>query len=172
MSNTITTETAEPISIELVETNFFTRYPCTVCGGCTEKVAILAEGTQQLSDDGESRTVRVCETCLEGCDGEGLPPGFGIDYRLDLRARQLEAEAALIRSMMGQLEVPTFAEWCRAEREHEVRSHMEIDGTSRDEAENKVHPDYPRGPVHTEPTKEERRLGIVEAGNLDSPIPF
>jgi hypothetical protein len=27
MSNTITTETAEPISIELVESNFFTRYP-------------------------------------------------------------------------------------------------------------------------------------------------
>ena len=136
------------IEIKLTETNFFTRHPCTICGGCTEKVAILAEGTQQLGD-GDSRTVRVCETCIEGCDGEGLPPGFGIDYRLDLRARQLEAEAALIRSMMGQLEVPTFAEWCAAERGHEVHAVMEIDGISRDEAESKVHPDYPRAPDRT-----------------------
>ena len=40
------------IEIKLTETNVFTRWPCTICGGCTEKVAILAEGTQQLSDDG------------------------------------------------------------------------------------------------------------------------
>ncbi len=128
------------IEIKLTETNFFTRYPCTVCGGCTEKVAILAEGTQQLSDDGQYRTVRVCESCLEGGDG------LGIDAHLDLRAQQLEAEAALVRSMIGQLEAPTFAEWCKAERDHEVRSVMEIGGTGRDEAENKVHPDYPRAP--------------------------
>jgi len=160
------------IEIKLTETNFFTRWPCTVCGGCTEKVAILAEGTQRLSDDGESRTVRVCETCIEGCGGEGLPPGFGIDYRLDLRARQLEAEAALIRSMVGQLKVPTFAEWCKAERDHEVLSHMGIEGIGRDEAENKVHRDYPRVPDHTEPTEKERRMGIVASGDLDSAIPF
>ena len=132
------------IEIKFRQTNFFTRYPCTVCGGCTEKVAILAEETQQLSGDEESRTVRVCETCIEDCEGEGLPPGFGIDYRLDLRARQLEAEAVLIRKLIGQLKVPTFAEWCAAEREHEVHAVMEIDGLSRDEAENKVHCDYPR----------------------------
>ena len=128
------------IEIKLRETNFFTRWPCTVCGGCTEKVAILAEGALQLSDDGESRTVRVCETCLEGSDG------LGIDDRLDLHARALEGEAALIRSMTGRLKVPTFAEWCKAEREHEVCACMEIDKVSRDEAENKVSPDYPRAP--------------------------
>ncbi len=140
MSNTITTENTEPISIELVETNFFTRYPCTVCGGCTEKVAILAEGTQRLSDDGECRTVRVCETCLEGSDD------LGIDDRLDLHARALEADAALIRGMIGRLKVPTFAEWCKAEREHEVHAHMENHGISREEAESKVARDYPRAP--------------------------
>ena len=146
MIDNITAETTEPISVELVETNFFTRYPCTVCGGCTEKVAILAEGTQRLSDDQESRTVRVCETCLEDCDDDHLPPGFGIDYRLDLRARALEAEAALIRSLMGRLKVPTFAEWCKAERDHEVHSVMVINGIGHDEAENRVHRDYPRAP--------------------------
>ena len=154
------------IEIKLTETNFFTRYPCTVCGGCTEKVGILAEGTQRLSDDGESRTVRVCESCLEGRDG------LGIDARLDLHARALEGEVALTRSLIGRLKVPTFAQWCKAEREHEVHAIMEIDRLSRDEAEKKVHPDYPRATVNTEPTEEERRLGIVASGDLDSPIPF
>ena len=60
------------IEIKLRETNFFTRWPYTVCGGCTEKVGILAEGTQRLSGDGEFRTVRVCESCLEGGDGLGI----------------------------------------------------------------------------------------------------
>ncbi len=138
MTDNITTETTEPISVELVETNFFTRYPCTVCGDLTEKVATLAEGTQQLSDDGEYRTVRVCERCLEGGDG------LGIDARLDLHVRALEGEAALIRSLIGRLKVPTFAEWCKTEREHNVQSVIEIDGISRDEAEKKVPPDYPR----------------------------
>ena len=140
MIDNITAETTDLISVELVETNFFTRYPCTICGGCTEKVAILAEGTQRLSDDGETRTVRVCESCLEGGDG------LGIDARLDLHARALEGEAALIRSLIGRLKVPTFAQWCSAEREHEVHAVMEIGGLGRDEAENKVHPGYPRAP--------------------------
>ena len=122
------------------QTNFFTRHHCTVCGGCTEKVAILAEGTLQLSDDGEGRTVRVCESCLEGKDG------LGIDDRLDMHVRALEGELALIRSLIGRLKVPTFAEWCKAEREHEVQAVMEIDGIGRDEAEKKVSPDYPRAP--------------------------
>ena len=128
------------IEIKLTETNFFTRWPCTACGGYTEKVAILAEGKQQLSDDGESRKVRVCETCLEGGDG------LEIDARLDLRARALEGEAALVRSLIGRLKAPTFAEWCKAERAHEVHSVMEIDGISHDVAETRVHRDYPRAP--------------------------
>ncbi len=140
MTDKFTTETTKPISIEMVETNFFTRWPCTVCGGCTEKVAILAEGTQRLSDDGECRKVRVCESCLEG--GGGL----GIDARLDLHARALEGQAALTRGLIGRLKVPAFAEWCKAERDYEVRSVMGHNGISRDEAENKVDRDYPREP--------------------------
>ncbi len=94
------------IKVELVETNFLTRWPCTVCGGCTEKVPILAEGRQDLSSGdihvGEHRIVRVCENCLR----------LGaIDDRLELHARQMEAEAQLLREMIGRLQVPTFAEW-------------------------------------------------------------
>ena len=90
------------IEIELVEAFGSRRWPCTVCGGCTEKVPILAEGRQPLSNDGESRLVRVCENCLRA--GE-------LDAQLELRARRMVAEAALLREMIGRLQVPTFAEW-------------------------------------------------------------
>ena len=33
----------EKIVFELVETNFLTRWPCNICGGCTEKDPILCE---------------------------------------------------------------------------------------------------------------------------------
>ena len=94
------------IEIALVEASFLTRWPCTVCGGCTDKVPILAEGRQDLSSGdfhvGEYRTIRVCENCLQA--GE-------IDARLELHARQLEAQAQLLREIIGRLQVPTFAEW-------------------------------------------------------------
>ncbi len=106
------------IEIALVEARFLTRWPCTVCGGCTDKVPILAEGEQALSNDGEFRTVRVCENCLQ----------FGeIDDRLELRARQMEAEAVLLHEMIGRLQVPTFAEWqaCCEQYECEWREDYE-----------------------------------------------
>ena len=85
------------IKVELVETNFLTRWPCTVCGGCTEKVPILAE-----SKTGE----RVCESCLRAGN---------IDERLEQYAlvldTALDTAAAATRSLIGRLSVPTFAEW-------------------------------------------------------------
>ena len=103
------------IEVELVESSFLTRWPCTVCGGCTEKVPILAEGRQDLSSGdinvGEYRTIRVCENCLQ----------FGeIDARLELGARQLEAQAQSLREMIGRLRVPTFAEWQARCEQHEL----------------------------------------------------
>lgn len=129
----------ETITIDLVEANFHTRWPCTVCGDHTEKVAILAEGTEHFFDD-TSMTIRICETCL------GEQESFGIDACLDLRARRLEAEAERLRNLIGRLKVPTFAEWCKAEREASVRAHMDIEGLSREEAEAQVHLEYPRAP--------------------------
>ncbi len=85
------------IKVELVETNFLTRWPCTVCGGCTEKVPILAE-----SKTGE----RVCESCLRAGN---------IDERLEQYALVLDTAvdtaAAATRSLIGRLSVPTYAEW-------------------------------------------------------------
>ena len=43
------------IELHFERTNFFTRWPCTFCGGTTEKVAMLCEG----------EGLRACEQCLE-----------------------------------------------------------------------------------------------------------
>ena len=106
------------IKISLTETNFLTRWHCHVCGGRTEKDPVLAEGEQDLgpSDDGKGRdyrTVRVCGQCLKGADGVSL------DQHLETFARQLEYEAELTRAMIGKLQVPSYAEWEAACREHD-----------------------------------------------------
>ncbi len=87
------------IKIELTETNFFTRRPCTVCGGCTGKVSTLAQSDPKT--EGEA-VVRVCETCLQR---------GGIDDKLEEHAQSLEAFAAYVRSLRGRLDVPSFSEW-------------------------------------------------------------
>jgi hypothetical protein len=87
----------DPIQISLVQTNVLTRWPCDVCGGCTDKVSVLAEGI-----DERGNTVRVCETCLK--DGD-------IDRRLKEHADRLAWAVANCRSLIGRLKVPTYAEW-------------------------------------------------------------
>jgi hypothetical protein len=89
------TDDGRKIKIELVKTRFFTRYPCDVCGGCTEKVSVLARGHDLL----------VCETCLEAGD---------IDERLKRHAAALMA--AVTRGLIGRLQVPSWAEWQAAEK--------------------------------------------------------
>lgn len=83
-----------PINVELVDSKFFTRWPCTVCGGCTEKVGVLAEAAED--------EIRVCETCLQW----GV-----IDTELEIHAEKLEERADWLRSLKGRLQVPTFTEW-------------------------------------------------------------
>jgi hypothetical protein len=85
-----------PIEIRLVRTSFFTRWPCSVCLGYTEKEEVLAEGPGGL---------RVCETCLKRGD---------IDGHLEQSAVALEQEARNTRALIGRLKVPTFAEWQHA----------------------------------------------------------
>jgi len=85
------------IEIKLTTTNVFTRWPCHVCGGCTEKVEVLAE-----SDGAKDGSIRVCERCLEAGN---------IDERLAKHADDIDAWAAQVRALIGRLKVPTFAEW-------------------------------------------------------------
>jgi hypothetical protein len=94
------------IEIKLVPSNSLTRHHCHVCGGCTEKVYILAEGR-----DENDLVTRVCEFCLQA---------GAIDARLAQYATRLEAEAAWTRRLIGQLKVPSFAEWQEREKRTDV----------------------------------------------------
>jgi hypothetical protein len=85
------------IKINLVYAKAYTRWPCHVCGGCADRVTVLAEGR----DDGGD-TIRVCETCLKAGD---------INARLERHAKNLEDYAIAIRSLVGRLQVPTYQEW-------------------------------------------------------------
>jgi hypothetical protein len=94
----------EIIELKFERTNVFTRWPCTVCGGCTEKVAVLVEAKDSINGGDD---LRVCEECLKRDD---------IDGELGRHADRLEADAQELRRLIGHLKVPTFAEW-RAECE-------------------------------------------------------
>jgi hypothetical protein len=95
-----TNETTEKIVFRLVRTNVFTRWPCHICGGETEKVPILCES------GGETKVgLRICERCLSCRD---------FDAHLESHAQALEAQAAQTRALIGRIEAPSFAEWKQA----------------------------------------------------------
>jgi len=89
---------ATDIKIEFVETNVFTRWPCGICDGWTEKDAILCEGL----DPTDGGTVRVCWQCLKSGN---------IDGRLEQMAQKMERIAASARDMIGRVKAPTYAAW-------------------------------------------------------------
>ncbi len=106
------------IKISLIETNFLTRWQCHVCGGATEKDPVLAEGDQDIGPSGdgkgrEHRTIRICDQCLKGDDG------LSIDQRLERLAMRFDTEAELTRALIGKLQLPSYAEWEAACREHD-----------------------------------------------------
>ena len=97
----------DPVTVRLVPSRFLTRWKCHVCGGHTEKVPILAEVMA-----GEHAGFRVCEACIESRD---------FDQKLQAHAQELEEYAAVVRSLIGRLRVPTLAEYRAATRRSERR---------------------------------------------------
>jgi hypothetical protein len=93
------------IEMKLVESGFLTRYPCHVCGGCTEKEPILCEA------EIDGVTLRVCETCLKAGQEE-------IDNRLKKHIQKLKDYADDLTRLIGQLKVPTYAEYEAAAEAH------------------------------------------------------
>lgn len=81
------------IKMELVETTVFTRWPCTICGGVTEKVPILCEGPGGM---------RVCEECLKTGN---------LDERLRGNIARHEAHIVQLRDLIGRLVVPSYGDW-------------------------------------------------------------
>src|ERR1700730_7399675 len=105
------------LDVKLVETNVYTRWSCTVCGGRTEKEPILAEGCSAgCTDCGDKNCggslVRVCEFCLQAGD---------IDKRLNKHITEMLEEVDSLRSLIGRLRVPTYAAWKAACEAHEER---------------------------------------------------
>jgi hypothetical protein len=126
-NSTNSTESTKTIEIKLVRSSFLTRWPCTVCGGCTEKVLVLAEAppdaalpsgwptnpaAQMMSARGAA--IRVCERCLEAGN---------VDERLAAHADRLGARAGALRSLIGRLRVPSYAQWhaaCESENKRDA----------------------------------------------------
>jgi hypothetical protein len=121
------TDDMHKIEMKLVEANYLTRWPCTVCGGYTEKVPVLCEGGEIETDargivgPGMSRdAIRVCEFCLEAGD---------VDGRLQRHADSLDRYANYVRGLVGRLKVPSYADWKAAYDDHEekwVRANTEF----------------------------------------------
>jgi hypothetical protein len=125
------------LKVELVRTNVFTRWPCHVCGGATDKDAVLAQAANGF---------RICPECLKAGD---------FDARLDGHARKLEKDAAELRSLIGTIDAPTHAQWEAAMREDCIENCMRWDGLTRAEAEMKIDRD-----------KGEWRRAMARAGAL------
>jgi hypothetical protein len=99
---------SDVIEFQLVDTNVFTRWPCDVCDGCTEKVGVLCEAKYG------QKLLRVCETCLRGGQEK-------IDQTLEEQAVQMELQATYRRKLIGRLRVPTYAEWEKREATYNER---------------------------------------------------
>jgi len=106
------------IIMQLTRTNVFTRWPCHICGAETEKVAMLCEG------DADGTLLRCCEVCIRGGQGQ-------LDGRIRNNIASLEQHVEFLRSIVGRVSIPTYAEWQVAEE----RAFDDECGTENGEAE-------------------------------------
>lgn len=87
----------EKAKFEFVETSFFRRCPCHICGGTTEKDGILMEVLE-----GKWKGLRICPLCLKSGD---------IDGRLQKNIDRMTSEAEELRALVGHIDAPTYQEW-------------------------------------------------------------
>lgn len=106
----------DPVVVVLTETNALVRWPCHVCGGCTEKYPVLAE-----VQEGEHEGFRVCETCIKAGDFDSrlLASAERLEREASTSAERLERQASDLRLLVGRLRVPTYKEWAAAMRRYE-----------------------------------------------------
>jgi hypothetical protein len=96
-----------PIVTKLVERHVRECSPCGICTGSTKKEGtIWCEGIEP--DTGWD--FLVCNDCLRAGN---------IDERLRQRAAHFDAMAALARSMIGRVKVPSYQAFLDREREYE-----------------------------------------------------
>jgi len=94
----------DPIIFKMIDTNFFTRRPCVLCGGWTEKDQVLCEC------EGE----HVCERCIIKASAD---KGY-VDRALEERAASMERSAISFRSAIGRVKLPSHAEWLKRDDEY------------------------------------------------------
>jgi transcription elongation factor Elf1 len=98
----------------LRDSPFQRRWHCHLCGGQTEKVAVLCE-----VPEGEFKGFRVCERCIAQHDGDSA----SIDVALRNRAAEIIRDAArevqTLFDLVGRLEVVDLQAWQAACDAHE-----------------------------------------------------
>jgi hypothetical protein len=92
------------VKAELCRAPALMRYPCHLCGGVTYKVPVHC-----VVQSGDYAGLRVCERCLE----RHTSPG-SVDDALTARAREVLREANRLLTLVGRLQLPSFAEWSAA----------------------------------------------------------
>ena len=87
---------------------------CDTCADLITDVSTVAEGQ---TEDG--RRVIICDRCLlENDNSVGGLDGFDTVLRNEIK--KLESRAKFLRSLIGRLEVPTYADWFKAEWQREL----------------------------------------------------
>ncbi len=111
------------IRVTLTPTNVYTRWPCAVCGGWTNKEDVLAEFTD---DDGDAHT--VCEECLKAGTDRVVETLIAHAERLERWAQELRTLAQREWSM------PTFEQWQGANEAEQRERCREIEDYERSAA--------------------------------------
>lgn len=113
------------ITITLKEIPTYSHLSCDTCAGQITDVSTVVEG--QAAD---GRRITICERCLlENDNDAGGPDGFDTVLRNEIE--KLESQAKVLRGLVGRLEVPTYADWFRAEWERELDAKLPTKPTNR-----------------------------------------
>lgn len=110
------------IKIELSDELHGTRVGCDVCGGTTEKFEAFAEAV-------DGHVIRACRRCIECGDP---------DEHLHTQIARHEARIAFLRSLIGRLQLPSFAEWQAKDEMLQAQWLCDTDGISLEEALQQV----------------------------------
>lgn len=73
-------------------TNTFSRFPCDLCGGCTDKEPVIAMLVEPCGDGTGRQVTDVCSQCLAAGSG-------GLRDRILAHASRVQAEADYLRTL-------------------------------------------------------------------------
>jgi hypothetical protein len=89
-------------------TNLYMRWPCHLCGGCTDKEGV--ECVAPCPGDGKPHELFACQQCVEENDP---------DARIAEQTAHREAQIGYLRSLLGRVVLPGADAWREAVAEAE-----------------------------------------------------